>query len=52
MNDPGLHEPLHETQERIEGEEKEDEDFEREAEQTFLNPRSANLQHLPTQISC
>lgn len=39
MNDHGLQEPLNETQNRIEGERKEEEDFEQEAEQAFLNPR-------------
>ena len=48
MNDPGLEEPLNETQKRVERERKEEEDFEQEEEQTFLNPRS-NLQCLPTQ---
>ena len=47
MNDPGLEEPLNETQNRIEGERKEEEDFEQEAEQTFLNPR-LNKQCLPS----
>ena len=42
MNDPGLKEPLDETQNKIEGARKEEEDFEQEVEQTFLNPRSAN----------
>ena len=40
MNDPGLEEPLNETQKRVERERKEEEDFEQEEEQTFLNPRS------------
>ena len=40
MNDPGLEEPLNETQNRIEGERKEEGEDEEEAEQTFLNPRS------------
>lgn len=41
MNDPGLEEPVSETQKRIEGDRKEEEDFEQEEEQTFLNPRSS-----------
>ena len=43
MNDPGLEEPLNETQKRVEHERKEEEDFEQEEEQTFLNPRSNPL---------
>ena len=46
MNDPGLEEPLNETQKRVEQDRKEEEDFEQEEEQTFLNPRS-NPQRLP-----
>ena len=46
MNDAGLDEPLNETQKRIEGERKEEEDFEQEEEQTFLNPRSNPQFHL------
>ena len=49
MNDPGLEEPLNETQKRVERDRKEEEDFEQDEEQTFLNPRS-NLQCLPIQI--
>ena len=52
MNDPGLEEPLNETQNRIEAERKEEEDFEQEVEQSFLNPRSVNLHDLPPQIFC
>ena len=48
MNDPGLEEPLNETQKRVERDRKEEEDFEQEEEQTFLNPRS-NPQCLPSQ---
>ena len=48
MNDPGLDEPLNETQNKIEGVRKEEEDFEQEVEQSFLDPRS-NPQCLPTQ---
>ena len=48
MNDPGLEEPLNETQKRVEQERKEEEDFEQEEEQTFLNPRS-DPQCLPFQ---
>lgn len=51
MNDPGLEEPLNETQNRIESERKREEDFEQEVEQTFLNPRSVNPQDFPTQTS-
>lgn len=40
MNDPGLDEPLNETQNKFEGARLEEEDFEQEVEQTFLNPRS------------
>lgn len=40
MNDPGLEEPLNETQNRLEEETKEEEELEQEAEQAFLNPRS------------
>ena len=50
MNDPGLDEPLNETQNRIEEERKEEGDFEREEEQTFLNPRS-NPEYFPIQDS-
>ena len=50
MNDPGLEEPVNETQNRIEDEKKDEEDLEQEAEQSFLNPRS-NLQHLSNPIS-
>ena len=50
MNDPGLEEPLNETQKRVEQDRKEEEDFEQEEEQTFLNPRS-NPQCLPLQNS-
>ena len=49
MNDPGLEEPLKETENRIE-EEKEEEEIEQEIEQTFLNPRSYRL--LPSQLYC
>lgn len=52
MNDPGLEEPLNETQNKIAGARKEEDEFEQEVEQAFLNPRSATLQHFPTQISC
>ncbi|KAF6222885.1 hypothetical protein HO133_000936 [Letharia lupina] len=38
MNDPGLHEPLNQTQNKIEGVRKEEEDFEQEVEQSFLDP--------------
>lgn len=38
MNDPGLDKPINETSDRLEEEGKEEEDFEREDEQTFLNP--------------
>ena len=48
MNDPGLDEPVNETQKRLDRESKEEEEFEQEEEQTFLNPRS-NLQCLPFQ---
>ena len=51
MNDPGLEEPLNETQNRIEDEKKDEEDFEQEAEQSFLNPRS-KPQRLSSQNSC
>ena len=38
MNDPGLDEPINETSDRVEKEVKEEEDFEREDEQAYLNP--------------
>ena len=49
MNDPGLQDPLNETQNRIDGERKEEEDFEQEVEQAFLNPRST-LHYISFQI--
>ena len=51
MNDPGLHEPVAESQDKIEDTEKEEEDIEEEVEQSFLNPRST-AQHRPTQSLC
>lgn len=51
MNDPGLEEPLKETENRIE-EEKEEEDIEQEIEQTFLNPRSKPYRLSSSQIHC
>ena len=38
MNDPGLDKPINETSDRVEEERKEEEDFEREDEQAYLNP--------------
>lgn len=46
MNDPGLDEPLNETQKIVEGTRKEGEEIEQEVEQTFLNPRSAKPENL------
>lgn len=51
MNDPGLEEPVSETQKRIEDDRKEEEDFEQEEEQTFLNPRSTFTMSFPSQPS-
>lgn len=39
MNDPGLDDPINESDRKIEDERKEEEDVEREDEQAFLNPR-------------
>ena len=38
MNDPGLDKPINETSEKIEEEQKEELDFERDEEQGYLDP--------------
>ena len=38
MNDPGLDKPINQTWDKIEGERREEVDFERDKEQSFLDP--------------